>query len=237
MVLACVRQEDDEAMKRSEINANIRRAMELFASLNFRLPKWAFWSPADWVKAGPQAREIKECMLGWDITDFSSGDFARVGLTLFTIRNGNLADPKNEKTYGEKIMLVQPKQITPMHFHWSKMEDIINRGGGKLVIELYHSTPDDLLDESSDVVVSIDGIEHTYKPGGCVTLEPGESITLRQRVYHQFWAEDTDCMVGEVSMVNDDTKDNHFLKPLGRFPAIDEDEPPIHLLCNEYPAG
>ena len=140
-------------MKRSEINANIRKAKELFASLNFLLPKWAFWSPVDWEKAGLQAYEIKECMLGWDITDFSSGDFAKVGLTLFTIRNGNLADPMNEKRYGEKIMLVQPMQITPMHFHFSKMEDIINRGGGKLVIELYNSMPDELLDERSDVAV------------------------------------------------------------------------------------
>ena len=223
-------------MKRSEINANIVKAKELFASLNFRLPSWAFWSPADWAKVGPEAREIKESMLGWDITDFSSGDFAKVGLTLFTIRNGNLANPNNKKTYGEKIMLVQPKQITPMHFHDAKMEDIINRGGGELVIELYKATPDDKLDETDEVVVSIDGIEHTVKPGGRVTLKPGESIALPQRLYHQFWAEGADCMVGEVSMTNDDTKDNHFLTPLGRFPAIDEDEPPVHLLCNEYPA-
>jgi len=223
-------------MKRSEINANIVKAKELFASLNFHLPRWAFWSPADWEKASAEASEIKECMLGWDITDFSSGDFARVGLTLFTIRNGNLANAENEKTYAEKIMLVQPQQVTPMHFHWAKMEDIINRGGGNLVIELYNATLDDKLDEHRDVVVSIDGIEHTYKAGTQVTLEPGDSITLPRRAYHKFWAEGSDCMVGEVSMVNDDTKDNHFLTPLGRFPVIDEDESAIHLLCNEYRA-
>jgi len=222
-------------MKRSEINANIRKAKELFASLNFRLPPWAFWSPADWEKVGPEAREIKECMLGWDITDFSSGDFCKEGLTLFTIRNGNVADPNNPKTYGEKIMLVQPQQVTPMHFHFSKMEDIINRGGGGLVIELYNAAPDDKLDETRDVTVSLDGIEQTFKPGGRVTLKPGESITLRQRMYHQFWAEGADCMVGEVSMTNDDTQDNCFLEPLGRFPTVDEDETPIHLLCHEYP--
>ena len=34
-------------------------------------------------------------------------------------------------------------------------------------------------------------------------------------------------------MVNDDTKDNRFYKPVGRFPEIEEDEPPIHLLGNE----
>ena len=35
-------------------------------------------------------------------------------------------------------------------------------------------------------------------------------------------------------MVNDDTRDNRFLEPLGRFPAIEEDEEPLYLLCNEY---
>ena len=26
-----------------------------------------------------------------------------------------------------------------------------------------------------------------------------------------------------------------FLKPLGRFPTVEEDEPPYRLLCTEYP--
>jgi len=38
-------------------------------------------------------------------------------------------------------MVVEEGQITPMHFHWSKAEDIIVRGGGNLVIQLYNSTP------------------------------------------------------------------------------------------------
>jgi len=222
-------------MKRSEINRNIALAKELLDEYRFALPKWAYWSPEQWKKAGPEALEIKECMLGWDITDFGLNDFSKQGLTLFTIRNGNLAKPENEKTYAEKIMLVQVNQITPMHFHWAKMEDIINRGGGELVIELYNSTPDEELDKTNDVKVSIDGIVHTVKPGGTVRLQPGESITLTRGMYHKFWAEKANCIVGEVSMVNDDTKDNRFHEPLGRFPEIDEDEPPLHLLCNEYP--
>jgi D-lyxose ketol-isomerase len=36
-------------------------------------------------------------------------------------------------------------------------------------------------------------------------------------------------------MCNDDEEDNRFEKPVGRFPAITEDEPPYRLLCNEYP--
>ncbi len=223
-------------MKRSEINANIRRAKELFATFGFCLPRWAHWSPAEWAQAGPEAREIVECMLGWDITDFGSNDFSRMGLTLLTIRNGNLARPDNAKTYAEKIMLVQPDQVTPMHFHWAKMEDIINRGGGDLAIQLNNATPDEDLDTTSKVTVSIDGISRTIDAGEIVRLKPGDSITLPPRLYHKFWAEGEDCMVGEVSRTNDDNTDNRFHEPVGRFPAIEEDEPPLHLLCNEYPS-
>ena len=45
------------------------------------------------------------------------------------------------------------------------------------------------------------------------------------------------CLIGEVSMVNDDTNDNRFYEPQGRFPTIEEDEPPLYLLCHEYPAA
>jgi D-lyxose ketol-isomerase len=224
-----------EVMKRSMINANIKLAKELLDKFSFKLPKWGYWSPDQWKKVGLEAREIKECMLGWDLTDFGLGDFENKGLTLFTIRNGNLANKNNEKTYAEKIMLVKDGQITPMHFHWSKMEDIINRGGGDLLIQLYNSTPDEQLDEKSEVKVSIDGIMHTVEPGGTVRLKPGESITLTRGMYHKFWAEGGHSIVGEVSMTNDDNVDNRFYEQLGRFPEIEEDEPPIHLLCNEYP--
>ena len=42
-------------------------------------------------------------------------------------------------------------------------------------------------------------------------------------------------LLGEVSQVNDDNTDNRFYEPVGRFPAIEEDEPPYRLLCGEYP--
>ena len=41
-------------------------------------------------------------------------------------------------------------------------------------------------------------------------------------------------MVGEVSAVNDDHKDNRFHEDVGRFPEIAEDEPPVHLLVSDY---
>lgn len=44
-----------------------------------------------------------------------------------------------------------------------------------------------------------------------------------------------DNLLGEVSQCNDDNTDNRFNPPVGRFPEIEEDEPPYRLLCNEYP--
>jgi D-lyxose ketol-isomerase len=67
-----------------------------------------------------------------------------------------------------------------------------------------------------------------------VELSPGESITLPAYLYHRFWAEDGVCLVGEVSKVNDDNKDNRFLDELGRFPTIEEDEAPYRLLVSDY---
>ena len=69
-------------MKRSQINALIRDSKAFFDRMHFRLPPWATWRPAQWKGKGEAAREIVEAMLGWDLTDFGSGDFARRGLIL-----------------------------------------------------------------------------------------------------------------------------------------------------------
>jgi D-lyxose ketol-isomerase len=154
-------------------------------------------------------------------------------LFLFTIRNGRLK--VDRKPYAEKIMIVEENQETPMHYHWSKMEDIINRGGGNLVIELYNSTPDNKFD-TTPVTFKTDGITRTVSPGGKVTLTPGESICLEQGMYHRFYGEagKGKVLVGKVSAVNDDASDNCFYEPVGRFPVIEEDEPPLHLLVSDY---
>ena len=218
-------------MKRSEINALLVHAEDFFAEYCFSLPPWAYWRPADWDGRGSEITEIRENMLGWDVTDFGSGDFERRGLFLFTVRNGN--PKRDKKPYAEKIMIVRPNQETPMHFHFSKMEDIINRGGGRLMIKLHNATPDDGL-ANTPVAVSVDGIRRTVSAGSVVALDPGESICLEQRCYHSFWAEGSPVLTGEVSMANDDIADNRFLEPLGRFPEIEEDEAPLHLLVSDY---
>lgn len=222
-------------MKRSEINAIMREADAFIRRCGLLLPPFAYWTPDEWKTKGAEVREIVEHKLGWDITDFGMGDFAKAGLFLFTVRNGhpdNLQTGKG-KLYAEKLMIVEPGQLTPLHYHWRKVEDIINRGGGKLVLELYNSTPDGGLDDT-EVTVSMDGVERTFKPGERVELRPGESITLPVELYHKFWGEEQRVLVGEVSNVNDDQNDNHFYDPVGRFPTIEEDEPPLYLLVNDY---
>lgn len=223
-------------MKRSELNAIIERGIGFIQAMNFHLPPFAYWTPEEWQHKSSEYDEIRDNLLGWDITDFGSGDFARIGLFLFTVRNGSLNDPKYDKTYAEKLMIVEEEQVTPMHFHWNKTEDIINRGGGNLLIQLYNSTDDEKLADTP-VSVSQDGRRYEVAAGTTVRLTPGESITLPGYLYHTFWGE-AGCgtvLVGEVSKVNDDRVDNCFLEPVGRFPAIIEDAAPLHLLANEYP--
>jgi D-lyxose ketol-isomerase len=221
-------------MKRSEINRLIQSSIEFFDQMNFKLPPWAFWKPADWKGKYETCSEIAHNMLGWDLTDFGSGDFHRSGLILFTIRNGNIK--KDKKPYAEKIMIVEEMQETPMHFHWSKMEDIINRGGGNLVMELWNSTPDEQI-SNGPFTVKTDGVLRKLMPGNKIILTPGESICLVQGLYHRFYGEagKGKVLVGEVSAVNDDNTDNRFNPPVGRFPEIEEDEAPLHLLVSDYP--
>lgn len=218
-------------MKRSEINRAIVEGERFVASLGFLLPPWARWAPERWSAAKDSASEVFGNMLGWDVTDFGRGDYESFGLLLFTIRNGN---PKRDrKPYAEKILLIREGQGNPMHFHWNKMEDIINRGGGRLALELYGSTPEE---EFSDAPVRfrVDGIERELPAGGRVALEPGESICIEQGVYHRFFAEGGPVLAGEVSMVNDDHADNRFREPIGRYAEIEEDEAPYRLLCGDY---
>ena len=223
-------------MKRSEINKIILENIEFIDKMNFKLPKFAYFSPEEWSEKGSEYDEIRENMLGWDVTDYGHGDFRNIGLFLFTIRNGNINKPG--KSYAEKLLISDEDQYSPMHFHHNKMEDIINRGGGNLIVEVYNATEDDQLADT-DVTVYIDGHTEVVPAGTKIRLTPGESITLPQRQYHAFWAEKGfgKVLIGEVSMVIDDNVDNRFYEPQGRFPTIEEDEEPIYLLCNEYPTA
>ncbi len=229
-------------MKRSVINRSIEIAKQVFEHNRLRLPAFALWTPAEWNSAGPEANEVRDCMLGWDVTDFGSGDFSRIGRTLFTLRNGRHNDPRYPKTYAEKFILDPEGQRAPAHYHRSKREDIINRGSGSIVLELTSSDAEGH-PSAAPLTLAVDGIARTIESGSRVKLKPGESICLPPGTIHQFWGENGDvvidgvryCVSGEVSSVCDDRSDNAFLQPASRFPGIDEDESPRHLLCSEYP--
>lgn len=222
-------------MKRSEINQCIREMEDLLQEYKFSLPKFCNWTPEEWKEKGHEYDEIRDNMLGWDITDFGKGDFEKIGFSLITLRNGNQKNPKYKKVYAEKLLMLNEGQRALMHFHWSKSEDIINRGGGVLIIHVYNDDQGEL--GTTDVLVNKDGREYYVPAGTGVELEPGESITLWPHQYHDFEIKPGTgrVLIGEVSMCNDDTNDNRFYEEAGRFPEIEEDEPPYRLLCNEYP--
>ncbi len=227
-------------MKRSEINQALKNMEAMINRLNYYLPPFCHFTPEEWEEKGHEYDEIRDNMLGWDITDYGMGDFSKIGFSLITIRNGNqkMAD-KYPKPYAEKFLYLEESQYALNHFHWFKMEDIINRGGGNILIRVYNSHEDETIDYDSDVTLHMDGVVKTVPAGTQVRLTPGESITITQGLYHDFSVEKGTgaVLIGEVSQCNDDNIDNHFDPPAGRFPEIEEDEPPYRLLCNEYPAA
>ena len=225
-------------MKRSEINRALREMETSLQKYRISLPPFCRFTPEEWKDKGADYDEIRDNMLGWDITDYGLNQFEKVGFSLITLRNGNVKKKdKYAKTYAEKLIFLKEGQYSPNHFHWNKMEDIINRCGGVLLIRVFNSLPDESVDQTSDVTVHLDGRTVTVPAGTQVRLEAGMSISIQPGLYHDFSVEPGtgDIIIGEVSQCNDDNTDNCFCPPVGRFPAIEEDEPPYRLLCNEYP--
>ena len=225
-------------MKRSQINKALRELEAMCVKEHCYLPPFCHFTPEEWLEKGHEYDEVRDCMLGWDITDFGSGDFDKIGFSLITIRNGNrkMAD-KYPKVYAEKLLYLKEGQSAANHFHWFKTEDIINRGGGNALIRVYNSLPNEEIDYISDVTIHSDGRTYTVPAGTQIQLTPGESIFIYQGLYHDFNVEPGTgpVLLGELSQCNDDNTDNRFNPPAGRFPEIEEDEAPYRLLCNEYP--
>ncbi len=224
-------------MLRSEVNAIIEKSDAFMRRHGFALPPFAYWSPEELTaRVGSDTPSIRDTRLGWDITDYGKGRFSEFGLVLFTLRNGSAAALAHGRgmLYAEKLMITAKDQVNPLHRHAVKTEDIINRGGGTLVLQMYNSLPDGDVDEISDVVVATDARLRTLKAGALLKLSPGESVTLLPGNWHAFWAEGADVLMGEVSTVNDDLTDNYFREPVGRFSTIQEDTKPSHLLVSDY---
>ena len=237
-------------MKRSRANEIIQYTIDALTKANFPLPPFAYYTTEDWKNLGEDEIELVENMLGWDITDFGSGDFDKIGLTIFTYRNGNFYNKeKYAKPYAEKMLYVMDGQILPFHYHWSKMEDIINRGGGDLELTFYNSKPEDFADmegglagkpgqfDDTDVIAQIDGKKILVPAGGKLILKPGQSVTLMPGQYHSWRGVPGtgDVILFEVSTTNDDNVDNRFHTAGERIPTMEEDEPAKYLMFADYP--
>ncbi len=223
-------------MKRSKINDIMAAADEMIRHYGFVLPPFAFWSPAEFKAKKPVAQRVIDGCCGWDITDYGQGRFDDMGLFLFTLRNGLLSDLQRGggMCYAEKLLISRRDQLSPMHTHVIKAEDIINRGGATLVVELFGSDDKGNFAADRGGKVRCDGIDRVYAPGEKLLLAPGESVTLMPGDWHAFWGEGGDVLIGEVSTVNDDRTDNIFREPIGRFAEIEEDVAPTHLLVSDY---
>jgi D-lyxose ketol-isomerase len=223
-------------MKRSRINEILAQSEQLMRMHGFVLPPFAHWTPEEFKARKAEAGNIIDARCGWDITDYGAGNFDKMGLFLFTLRNGRLEDLQRGggMCYAEKLLISKQDQLSPMHTHVIKAEDIINRGGATLVVELYGSDENGAFDETKGGVVYCDGIKRDFAPGEKLRLAPGESVTLMPGDWHAFWGDGGDVLIGEVSTVNDDETDNIFREPIGRFATVEEDVAPTRLLVSDY---
>ena len=159
----------------------------------------------------------------WDVTDFGLDDFEKYGLVLI-----NLAD---EPEYCEKLMYARKNQVTPAHTHKKKKEDIICRFG-KLAIQVWNGHPEKITSDS--LRLSVNGEPQEFRSGDVVRLNSGERVTLVPGIYHEFYPETEECIIGEVSTANDDLNDNFFVNPdIGRFSQIEEDEKALVKLVSD----
>jgi hypothetical protein len=224
-------------MKRSAINAALREAKAFWADRQIPLPPFATWTPEEWAEKGPEVAEIVDTQLGWAVSDLGRGDFEHTGLLACVLRSGypDRIDELGAKTYTEKILMVKPGQVVPLHMHHERSTDIINRGGGRLVVQVYNSTPDEGL-AGSEVALQVDGVSRTYPAGTELWLAPGESAFIPARVYHACWGEAgaLPVAVGEISSLGESPDDTRFHQPLEPRVEIEEDEAPLHLLSRDY---
>lgn len=223
-------------MKRSTVNSIMAAADEMIRFYGFKLPPFAYWTPEEFQAHAKEADALIQARCGWDITDYGAGRFDEMGLFLFTLRNGRLADLQRGggMCYAEKLLISRQDQLSPMHTHVIKAEDIINRGGATMVVELFGSDDEGNFAEDRGGMVMCDGIPRAFAPGEKLKFAPGESLTLMPGDWHAFWGEGGDVLIGEVSTVNDDETDNIFREPIGRFAEIEEDVAPNHLLVSDY---
>ena len=222
-------------MKRSVINRAMQWADTYLRANNIHLPEYAYWPLETWKDNASRLETIRKVMLGWDVTDFGMDDFDHIGAVLYTVRNGSIDDKSAGVPFCEKYIVMRDGQRLTNHYHVAKTEDIINRAGGVLRLYLWKVDPATGKMTDEDVDVYMDGVLHTFKAGEEVLVEPGNSISLTPYIAHIFGPKPgSDLVVGEVSSINDDNTDNYFLEECLRYTTIEDDEPMVCPLCNEY---
>lgn len=225
-------------MKRTQINEAIVWAEELCKKYCITLPDFARYNPNGEDMRAMEKTALVKTMLGWDVTDFGSGDFSSCGAVLFTVRNGSIYDTNLGTPYAEKYIFLkdEKEQEIPMHYHIQKTEDIINRAGGVLCVQVYAKNASGELDTESPILLYRDGVQYLAKAGEVIEIYNGNSITLTPYIYHRFYCKKGtgDLIIGEVSKINDDNTDNVFAVEKQRFCGVEEDAPRYRLLVNEY---
>ena len=102
-------------MKRSRINDIITESDEMMRSFGFVMPPFAYWSPEEFKARKDIAKNVIDARCGWDITDYGAGKYDEMGLFLFTLRNGRLADLQRGggMCYAEKAADLQTGSTQP----------------------------------------------------------------------------------------------------------------------------
>lgn len=221
-------------MKRSQIEDIIARSNAIMARQGFHLPPFAGWTVAQWQENAAATAEMRANGVGWNIVAFEEGAFFKSGIAVFTLRIGDYHDlPRGAgRLYGEKVFALFEGQSVPHHYHRVKTEDLINRGGGILGVNLVKvdadgkPMPDAITLERNGMMVSVPANTTLH-------LDPGESIVLVPGVAHAFLGV-SEVLCGEISLANDDTTDNYFLQPLPAPSAIIEDIPARHVVLADY---
>lgn len=215
-------------MKRSEINYYIETFAKFCQRNNHFLPVFD-------LKSKKVTEELINRQLGFDITDFGSGQFEKIGLSLFTVRNGNPQE-KNTIPYCEKTMFSLPGQKTPCHYHKKKTEDIFVKAGSNLIIRIW---PSKFHKKENGLKIKVLFNGYEYKEivsGREISLKPGQTVTLTPKHVHEFFGDPKGqgTLIGEVSTYNDDKEDNYFIDKVSRFPKIEENAKIKHYLVGDY---
>ena len=68
-------------MKRSEINRALKEMEEMCRKYCCYLPPFCHFTPEQWQNIGHDYDEVRDCRLGWDITDYGLGRFDEIGFS------------------------------------------------------------------------------------------------------------------------------------------------------------